>query len=110
MKIIQLVLKLKRYYSTQSKLAGISNHLEEGWKIVLFFFGSCKVIHLQRRQGTPGDMAFWNRPYLGPLGPQKGFGFKPHWCNSLAVPLLVSLAWVPATYQVGLGWVGLLPK
>jgi hypothetical protein len=105
------VLKLKRYYSTQSKLAGISNHLEEGWKTVLFFFGNYKLTHLKRWQGTPGYMALWNRPCLVPLVPQEGFGFKPHWCagESLAGPLPVSLAWVPTTYQV-LGWLVMLPK
>ncbi len=71
---------------------------------MLFFFGSYKLTHLKRRQGTPGDMALWNRPCLGPLVPQEGFGFKPHWCagESLAGPLLVSLAWVPTSCQFGL--------
>ncbi len=98
------MLKLKRYYSTQSKLAGISNHLEEGWKTVLFFCGSYKLTHLKRGKGTPGDMALWNRPCLGPLVLQKEvWGANPISVGeSLAGPLLVSLAgYLPL---VRLGW------
>jgi hypothetical protein len=89
------------------KLKRISNHLEEGMKTLLFFFGSYKLTHLKRAQCAPGDMALWNKPCLGPLGPQKGFGFKPHWCagESLACPLLSELGL--GAYHLS-SWVGLL--
>ncbi len=40
---------------------------------------------------SQGVMAKWSQPLSGTLGPEKGCGFKTHWCADGSLPL--SLTW-----------------